>query len=75
MAKVTWETLKTRYCIHVKDDVDLEAEMVFPADQMPDQAPRILAHRCSRGLECNMDEKGTCVWAGSNPAYDPFEEK
>ena len=75
MAKVDWETLKVRYCLHVKDDVALEAQVVFPADQLPDQAPRVLAHRCSRGLECAMDERGTCIWAGSNPGYDPFAEK
>jgi hypothetical protein len=54
--------------------VTLEAELVYPAEWLPDQAPQVQAHRCSCGLECNLDERPSCVWAGTNPAFDPFLE-
>jgi hypothetical protein len=72
MAVKTWRTIKVQYCHHVDADVELEAEVVYPAEWLPEQPARILAHRCSRGLECNLDSRPSCVWAGTNPAYDPF---
>jgi hypothetical protein len=54
--------------------VALEADLVYPADMLPDQAPRVLAHRCSMGLECNQDSRPSCLWAGTNPGVDPFVE-
>ncbi len=74
MAHKTWETLKIHYCDHIKTDVALEAETVYPAEWLPDQAPRINAHRCSNGAICSLSDKASCVWAGTNPNYDPFIE-
>ena len=75
MAVRTWETQKIRFCDHAGSDVALEAEVVYPADSLPDQAPRVQAHRCSRALECNMFCQPACVWAGTNPVYDPFQSE
>ena len=75
MAIRDWQTLKVRYCEHVNTEVGLEAEVVYPADILPDQSPRLLTHRCSQGYECALENKGNCVWAGNNPDYDPFEEE
>ena len=75
MAQKTWETLKVQYCQHVNQEVSLEAQAVYPADHLPDQPPRITAHRCSHAFACNLDGRPSCVWAGSNPAFDPFKEK
>ncbi len=74
MAVKTWEKVKVRYCHHAGEEVCLEAEMIFPADWLPDQPPQIVAHRCSHGLACNLDGRPSCIWAGTNPAYDPFIE-
>lgn len=74
MAEKTWETVKVCRCQRVGLEVALEAEVVYPAEWLPDQAPRLLAHRCSNGLECNQDGRAACLWAGSNPAFDPFLE-
>jgi hypothetical protein len=52
-------------------EVALEAEMLYPMDELPDP-PRVLSHRCSHGQECNQLGKAACVWAGTNPDYDPF---
>jgi hypothetical protein len=71
VAELTWETSKVCYCEHVKGDVALEAEMLFPMDELPDPA-RVISHRCSHGAECNQSGKAACVWAGTNPDYDPF---
>ena len=72
MAERLWEIVKTMYCDHVGCQVALESEVVYPAEWLPDQAPRILAHRCSHGIHCSLYDKPTCVWAGTNPGYDPF---
>ena len=53
--------------------VALEAEIVYPADWLPDE-PRVLAHRCSHGLDCNLDGRSSCLWSGTNPVIDPFVE-
>ncbi len=74
MALRTWEIVKVRYCPQVSKEVGLEANLVYPAERLPDQPPRVLAHRCSEALICNLDDRATCVWAGTNPAYDPFAE-
>ena len=71
MAELKWEVSKVGFCNHVKRDVVLEAEMLFPADFLPDP-PRVLSHRCSLGLECNQFAQATCIWAGTNPDHDPF---
>lgn len=72
MAIRVWKPIKSCFCHHINQDVSLEAEVVFPAEWLPDQSPRILAHRCSLGLECNQDDRASCVWSGTNPAVDPF---
>jgi hypothetical protein len=75
MAVKNWEALKSRYCDHAECDVTLEAEVAYAAGILSDQPPRLLAHRCSNGIECSLKNKAACVWAGTNPAYDPFLEK
>jgi hypothetical protein len=67
-----WEIIKVRYCVHAATDVGLEAEMVYPAEWLPDQPPRIVAHRCSHALACNLDGRASCTWAGTNPGIDPL---
>ena len=74
MATKSWQTLKVSYCHHVGAEVDLQAELVYPAEWLPDQPPRILVHRCSRGVACNLEGKPACIWAGTNPMIDPFIE-
>lgn len=74
MAVRTWETLKVRYCDHAGTKVCLEADVVYPSEWLPDQAPRIMAHRCSNAINCNLDQQPSCVWAGTNPTFDPYLE-
>lgn len=74
MTDVVWETIKIQYCHHIDQQVGLQARMMFPADFLPDQQSRILAHRCSQGFNCNLDGRPSCIWAGTNPAIDPFIE-
>ena len=73
MAVRTWETIKVQYCHHIGQEVSLEAQVVYPAEWLPDQPPRTQAHRCSHGMACNLDGRPSCIWAGTNPAYDPFK--
>jgi hypothetical protein len=73
MAVKSWQVIKMCYCEHAHTEVALEAELVYPADHLPEQQPRILAHRCSKGLDCNLDARPSCVWAGTNPVVDPFK--
>jgi hypothetical protein len=73
MAVRNWESIKVKYCHHVNDEVSLEIQVVYPTDIMPDQPPRVLAHRCSHAIKCNLEDRPICVWAGTNPIYDPFK--
>ena len=75
MAYRNWEIIKVTYCEHAGEEVALEAEIVYAPSNLPDQPPRIIAHRCSRGLACNSAGQPSCCWAGTNPGYDPFREK
>jgi hypothetical protein len=75
MVEKVWQTVKVQYCHHVNQEVELEAEMIFPPEVLPDGPPRITAHRCSHGLACNLDGRPSCIWAGTNPSFDPFTEK
>ncbi len=73
MSEKTWETLKVQYCPQVDDKVSLPAQVVYPAEFLPDQPGRVLAPRCSHGSACNLDNRPSCVWAGTNPGHDPFQ--
>lgn len=72
MAMITWKTIDQRVCDRIGEAVCLEARLVYAAEVLPDQPPRVLAHRCSNGVVCNQMEQPACVWAGTNPGYDPF---
>jgi hypothetical protein len=72
MAQKTWQTLKIRYCEHAGQEVSMDAEVILPAEWLPEGPPRVIAHRCSRAVDCNLDNRASCVWAGTNPGYDPF---
>ena len=74
MAFKVWQTIKVQQCRHAGGEVALEAEVIYPEEYMPDQAPRVVAHRCSNGVECGLLQQPACVWSGTNPAYDPFAE-
>ena len=72
MAQKNWEVLKICRCDHVGEEVRFEAQVIYPADLLSDQAPQVVAHRCSHGIACCLDDKPACVWAGTNPLVDPF---
>ncbi len=74
MAVKVWQTIKVQHCRHAGGEVSLEAEVLLPEEHLPDQGGRIVAHRCSRGVECGLLDEAACVWAGTNPTYDPFAE-
>lgn len=74
MATKSWQVIKVRYCHHAEENVGMEAQVVYPIDMLPDQQPRVIAHRCTRAVACNIDGRSSCVWAGTNPAFDPFSE-
>jgi hypothetical protein len=74
MAVKTWQSLKIQYCSHAGDEVSFDAQVVYPADHLPDQPPRVSAHRCSHAMQCNLFRQPSCVWAGTNPGVDPFKE-
>jgi hypothetical protein len=73
MATKAWQTVKVCYCPRVEREVSLEAEVVYPHDLLPDQPGRVTAHRCSYGIYCNLDGKPACIWAGTNPLFNPFD--
>ncbi len=74
MAVKQWEPQKIQFCDRAGCEVALEVELVYPADFLSDQPTRLLAKRCSRGLECNLFNQPACVWSGTNPLLDPFQK-
>jgi hypothetical protein len=70
----SWQVIKVRYCHHAGAEVDMEAQVVYPPELLPDSGPRVIAHRCSRAVACNLDGRSSCIWAGTNPTFDPFIE-
>jgi hypothetical protein len=71
MAQKKWQVEKVHYCEHVGQEVELEAEVVYPAEHLPDQPPHVVAHRCSKALECNKLEKQVCAYCFTNPDVKP----
>lgn len=74
MTTKNWQPIKVSFCQHIREEVALEAEVMIPAEWLPDQSTRIGAHRCSHAMSCNQDGRPSCIWAGTNPAIDPFSE-
>lgn len=72
MAVKDWQIIKRRYCARAQREVALEVESIYPAEWMPEQPPRLGAHRCSNGMECMGADRPACKWSGGNPAYDPY---
>lgn len=71
MAYKTWQVAKVRFCDKVGKEVRLENEVVYPADHLPDQPPRVVARRCSDARYCNQFDRPTCLWCGTNPDHSP----
>ena len=71
MAEKIWKIEKVKHCEHVGHEIKIENQVVYPAENLPDQPPRVIARRCSNALECNAVEKAACVLCGTNPNLDP----
>ena len=71
MAQKQWQVEKVHYCEHVEQVVALEVEVVYPADHLPDQPPHVIAHRCSKALECNELDQMVCAYCFTNPDVKP----
>jgi hypothetical protein len=74
LADKTWETMKIRHCEHAGCEVALEAEVIYPAEQLPDMSVRVNGHRCSHAVDCMLFSDPSCIWSGGNTTYDPFKE-
>ena len=71
MAEKIWKIEKPKYCERVDEEVEIQDEVVYPAEHLPDQPPRVIAHRCSKAIECNLEDKAACSLCGTNPNFDP----
>jgi hypothetical protein len=69
MTERIWQVKQIKYCEHVGHEIALENEVVYAAEQLPDQPPRIIACRCSNAIECNMMDNTACEWCGTNPGH------
>ena len=72
MAVRVWEVSKIEYCEHVGHEIALETEVIYPAEHLPEQLPRVVAHRCSNAIACNQLDKPVCIWCGTNPDHQPL---
>ncbi len=72
MAFEKWVPIKTQWCDVIGREAELLERRAYPAAQMPDTEPfRVLARRCSAGVECNL-LGCRCKWAYTEPAVDRF---
>jgi hypothetical protein len=55
----------------VRQEVELEVQVVYPADHLPDQPTHVTAHRCSKALECNQVDHPVCTYCFTNPNLQP----
>jgi hypothetical protein len=74
MASKNWQQRKVFFCERIQQEVTIENEVVLPSDFLSFQSPRVVGHRCSESIGCNLLEKPGCIWAGTNPNYDPLKE-
>ena len=72
MSHVVWQPIKRARCERIGEVVALEAKLIYPAEFLPDQPPRVVSRRCSMAMHCNAIDRPTCCWAGTLPGYDPF---
>ncbi|MCQ3937434.1 MAG: hypothetical protein DPW18_10365 [Chloroflexi bacterium] len=70
MTKKVWQVEKVKYCELLGQEIAIETEVVYPAEHLPDQPPRVTARRCSHSLECNLTDKPACALCGTNPDMD-----
>ena len=71
MTEKKWLVEKVHYCEHVGQEVKVEVQVVYPAENLPDQPPHVIAHRCSKALDCNQMDKQVCVYCFTNPDVKP----
>ena len=64
MAWESWRTVKRARCEVVDKNVALESQLVFAAETLPDQPPRVLAYRCSSAEDCERFDQPSCPWGG-----------
>ena len=76
MAHISWKVVKKHWCDLMEQEAELIEERVYPDDPVPDsgEAYRVLARKCSFGIECNTAGY-YCRWAWTNPEYDPFADQ
>src|SRR5215204_2072117 len=62
MAEKKWYVSKVRYCEHVGHEIALETQVVLPSEYLPEQKPRVTAHRCSNAMQCDQQTSLCVVW-------------
>lgn len=50
----------TLYCSHANCEIELNSTVVYPAEILPHQSPRITNRTCSHFLNCNLQDKTAC---------------
>jgi hypothetical protein len=62
MAWESWRAGKQTHCEVMDEKVTLQSRLAFAADNLPDQPPRVLAHRCSSAENCDHFDQNKCPW-------------
>lgn len=75
MTTTAWVVVDTIQCDRVGQKADLLEQREYFEHQLTDvgRPYRVLAHKCSFGLECNLAEQ-RCQWSYINPNYNPFSK-
>ncbi len=62
MAWESWRTVKRTHCEVVDEEVALQSRLVYAADTLPDQPPRVLGYCCSSAENCDRFNQAACPW-------------
>lgn len=52
-----------RFCAHANCEVVIKTTYIYPADIMPETAPRINQRSCSHYFTCSLQDKSACTFA------------
>lgn len=62
----TFHSKTSRYCSHANCKVELRTTIVYPAEVLPEQPPRVNNRTCSHYFDCSLQDKAACTFVVRN---------
>ncbi len=74
MSSKSWEVIKTCYCQHIDTKSGWKPSWSIRLNGCRTRRRAFLPIVARKAVSCNLDGRPSCVWAGTNPVFDPFIE-